>query len=219
MRKNNYLIPLILNIVLVILCSIGIFLSTKEVNVIFEYYTLNSNLLCLISSLLFVVTLSKTKNQNDVPYFVVLLRYIATCCLTLTFIIVVIVLIPFSGLYYIEGIKHFLLTGSMLYCHFLTPLLSIICFIFFEGDRRLNKKKTIWLAIIPTFIYGIILMILNILKVVIGPYPFLMVYNQAWYVSIIWIIIIFVVNYLLARYILLFNQMKAPRIRKVTKED
>ena len=61
--------------------------------------------------------------------------------------------------------------------------------------------------------------LLNVLKVVEGPYPFLMVYNQKWYMSIIWIIVIFVVDYIISRNILLFNQIRAPRIKLKRDEN
>ena len=38
---------------------------------------------------------------------------------------------------------------------------------------------------IPTLIYGVVLIILNIAKVVVGPYPFFYVYDMPWYASIL----------------------------------
>ena len=43
---------------------------------------------------------------------------------------------------------------------------------------------------LPTLIYALILMALNLMRVVEGPYPFLRVYEQPVYMSIIWVIVI-----------------------------
>ena len=218
MRKNE-LVSLLLNASVVVLSIIGFVLTTHEGIQIFEYYTQNSNLLACISSLLFIIFVIAKKEINNIPFFVMALRYISTCCLELTFIVVVAILAPTMSNNYFEGLIYLLTNGSMLFHHLLCPIISLISFIFFEGDRRLNKKKTIWLALIPTLIYGFIMMLLNVLKVVEGPYPFLMVYNQKWYMSIIWIIVIFVVDYIISRNILLFNQIRAPRIKLKRDEN
>jgi len=52
--------------------------------------------------------------------------------------------------------------------------------------------------LIPTIIYAIISIILNILKVMDGPYLFLHVYNQPIYASVLWIIGILGGAYLIA---------------------
>lgn len=212
--KKKDLIALILNIVLVALGTIGLVIATNDGINIIEYYTEDSNILGIISSLLFVVCLLIKRDKELLPKWVLDLRFVSSCCLALTFIIVISVLAFTTYDNYFEGLIHLLTNRSMLYHHLLCPVISFISFSFFEGDRRLNKKKTIYLALIPTFIYGLVTVILNILKVIEGPYPFLMVYNQAWYMSIIWIVVIFVVNYITSRYILLINQINAPRIKR-----
>ena len=59
---------------------------------------------------------------------------------------------------------------------------------------RYSKKL---LPFISLFVYGIPIIILNITRTLDGPYPFLRVYNQPIYMTIIWIIILFVVNYII----------------------
>ena len=212
--KKNDLISTILNILVAVLGTIGLVIAIKENINLMEFYTEDSNILALVVSLIYAIFMLIKKDRELLPKWIVVLRYVATCCLALTFIVVITVLSLLSYDNYFEGLIHLTTSGSMLYHHLLCPVISIISFIFFEGDRRLNKKKTIYYAIIPTFIYGLIMIILNLLKVEEGPYPFLMVYNQAFYMSIIWIIVIYLVDYLISRYILLFNQINAPHIRK-----
>ena len=209
--KRKEIIALILNIVLVALSILGLILVSKQVDNLFLYYTENSNILSLISSLLFAIFLLIKKDIKHIPTWVCVLRYIGTCCLAVTFIVVVTILIPSNNANYLEGAKHLLLEGSMLFHHFLCPIISFISFTVFEGNEKLNKNKTIWYALIPTFIYGIIFVTLNIVKVVDGPYPFLRVYRQPWYMSILWIFVIFIGNYYIAKLILYLNQMSINR--------
>ena len=203
--KRKEITILILNVILVVFCILGLIFVRKEIDNIFLYYTENSNILSGISSLLLVIFLIIKKEFKCIPEWLCVFRYIGTCCLALTFIVVVTILIPSDTLSYIDGIKHFMLQGSMLFHHFLCPVISFISFTLFESNEKLNKKKTIWYALIPTFIYGLIFITLNILKVVDGPYPFLRVYRQPWYMSIVWIFIIFVGNYYIAKLILYIN--------------
>ena len=80
--------------------------------------------------------------------------------------------------------------------HLICPILSIITFIFFDNIKI--EKNNIKYGISFTLIYAFIIIILNILKIVIGPYPFLMVYNQPIYMSIIWFILIVGLSYLIS---------------------
>ena len=165
---------------------------------------------------MFIIFILVKHGQEDVPYWVKALKYITVCCFALTFVTVYLVLIPmtFSFANYLTGLKEYGFTGSMLFTHTLAPILAMVSFVFFEGDRRLNKKKTIYVGMIPTYIYGFVFIILNILGIVDGPYPFLRVNYQPWYMSVIWVIAIFLVDYVLARMILLENQKHAHRVKR-----
>ena len=210
MRKRE-LTVLLLNSVLVLFCVLGLIFASKEIKNIFLYYTEDSNILSGISSLLLVIFLIVKKDLRRIPDWVYVFRYIGTCCLTVTFIVVVTILIPSDNINYLEGVKRFLFQGSMLFHHLLCPIISFISFTLFEGNKKLNKKKTIWYALIPTFIYGVIFIMLNIFRIVDGPYPFLRVYKQPWYMSIMWIFIIYIGNYYIAKLILYLNQLSANR--------
>ena len=55
-----------------------------------------------------------------------------------------------------------LFMGSDLWLHTVGPLLNIVSFIFFERENTLSKKQPL-LAIIPTIIYAIFAIIINII--------------------------------------------------------
>lgn len=79
--------------------------------------------------------------------------------------------------------------GSMLYQHTLCPILAVFSFLVFEIEDKLPKTDMLK-ALIPTLVYALIAIMLNICRVIEGPYPFLMVYSQPWYISVLWCVII-----------------------------
>lgn len=141
------------------------------------YYTELSNLLALITSIILVITSFKKK----LPNYVKVLRYISTINLTITFLVVLFVLAPKGNFY------NMFILGNMFEHHLLCPLLSLFSFMFLE-DYKL-KLNNIKYPVIITTIYGFILILLNIFKVIDGPYPFLRVYNQTLLVSITYFIV------------------------------
>ena len=169
-------IALIINIIILTLTLLS-FAKTffLEHSIAVEYYTNDSNILALISSLLFIIFYKKEKN------FVKDIRFLATSCLTVTFLVVVFVLCPMYSFNY----KLLMFTDIYLVFHTIVPILSIFSYIALENG---SSKK--YLCLIFTMIYAIILIILNILNLIKGPYPFLMVTTQNPLVTILWGIII-----------------------------
>jgi hypothetical protein len=161
----------------------------------FMFYTEDSNLFAMfVCAAMAVSTIISLKKHKDIPKYIQILKYMATCCLAVTFIVVIFILAPMIGE---NGFKIMLLGNSMLYHHLICPILAIISFVFFEATPPMNYKHTI-LAMIPTVIYAIITITLNILKIMAGPYPFLMVYNQPICMSIIWFSVILIGAYAIA---------------------
>ena len=140
----------------------------------FIYYTECSNVVLLIAA---AVHLSYLLRRKAVPPVVNRLRYIATCLTTVTFLVTVCVLIPWYG-----HPEFFLLEKNGLFQHLLCPILAV------AGLPLLRpvRKKDCLLALLPTLVYGIVFYTLNYFRVILGPYPFLMVHDQPWYMSIIW---------------------------------
>lgn len=169
-------IALIVNIVILVLELIAfgrnIFVDHA---IAVEYYTNDSNIIALISSLLFIVFYKKEKE------FVKDIRFIATSCLAVTFIVVIFILTPMYDFNY----KLLMFTDNFLIFHTLVPILSIVSYITFE-----NRSEKDYLCLIFTIIYSIILVLLNVLNVVDGPYPFLKVNAQDILVTLLWGIII-----------------------------
>lgn len=163
----------------------------------FEMYTIDSNLIAMFFSILYVVYHLLNK---PIPKWVCYGKYLAVLHLTVTFLIVVTVLGPTMG-----GYQAMLFDGNMWVHHLTAPIVLFVSFIFFEKDVHLDfsYKK---LVLIPTCIYAGILIVLNLLRLVEGPYPFLKVYEQPWFMSVLWCVLILGGSYLLANLIYTFKK-------------
>lgn len=150
---------------------------------IFRYYTVESNVLAALVSLAYLVCFFVGRGQ--VPRAIARLRYYATCCLTVTFLVVVTVLAPLLHTFW-----SLLLNGSMLYQHLLCPVLSIVSLTVFERDGRLTRRD-IFFSLIPTGLYAAVTLPLNTARVMRGPYPFLLVHEQPVWASVLWVVVIF----------------------------
>ena len=90
-----------------------------------------------------------------------------------------------------------LCTSSMLYHHLLNPMAALLSYLLLEREPHLPRSDVRW-ALLPTLAYAAVILPLNILRVIVGPYPFFEVYHQPVYVSILWAVGLLGVNYLYA---------------------
>ncbi len=169
------------------------------------YYTILSNLLGAVAALLVVMyrLIGRRKHLGRLPYWVVLLKYLATVCLTLTFLVVVFFLAPQFGE---GGYRLMLFSPEMFFHHLACPLLALGSMIALDTDARLPKKSLLF-ALIPTAMYALVLILLNIFRVKEGPYFFLMVHRQPVWMSFLWIIIIFFMVFLIAFVVRFFSNL------------
>ncbi len=182
-------ISILLNLMIVLFELFGFFITyqVKNIFITYEYYTDLSNLLLLIVCAIFLVYLVLRKK---VPRWLEILKYSSTICLTLTFLVVVFILCPMNGFNY----GFMLFYKSLLFQHFLCPILSVLTFLCFDEIKITTAKENFY-GILLTVIYGIVIMFLNILRYVEGPYPFLLVYEQPVWQSVGWIIILLSLTY------------------------
>lgn len=204
MTKNNKL-ALGSNILLIVLAGLGLYFSIVDKNA-FLYYSDNAGMFALSSSIIYVIVVLTKKEPN---FLSLALRYVSTTCLVLTLV----------GTFYVatttgENYLDSFVKGSHLFNNLLCPIVSFVSFTMFEGDRRLNKKKTIWYALIPTVIYGIIMLVCNVTNTFTGPYPFMMINDNPVYLTVIVFVVTIILNYVIGRFLLLSNQKHAPRRKK-----
>ena len=168
-------IDIIIHILIIILEILAFIRAIRhEGRIAIEFYTDLSNLIALITSILYLIFRNNNKIVNN-------MYFITASMLSITLLVVIFVLGPMYSFDY----KWLILQGSHFIMHFICPLLFILVYLFY---KKRNDNK--YLPMIVTVIYGIVLIILNILKVVDGPYPFLKVYKQSIMMSILWGIIL-----------------------------
>ena len=139
----------------------------------FIYFTQLSNLFLLAAAAVHAVCLLR----RSVPAAVERCRYYAACVTALTFLVTVLVLIPWYG-----HPEYFLLETNGLFQHLLCPLLAAAGLPFL-GEM---KRKDSLIAVLPTLCYGALMCVLDLSGVMTAPYPFLQVSFQPWYMSVLW---------------------------------
>ena len=152
-----------------------------------RFYTEDSNLLAQLACIIMAAyVIRRLVKGAEVPRWACILKYMAACCLTVTFLAVIFVLSPQFGP---RGYYLMLLTDTMLYMHLLCPVLCVASFLLLDPMPEITKRDAL-LALAPTVIYAVVSAVLNILRVMVGPYPFLHVYEQPVWASVLWFIAI-----------------------------
>lgn len=195
MEKRN--VSIALSIIIIILEIIALIVCYNSFGINLAYYTIDSNIFLLISTILYLLTI------NNVPKIVQLLKYSSTLSVFITFLVVVFVLYPM----YNFNFQFLFLDGPNLYMHVLCPVLALISFIFFDSNEIENSLKNNLRSLYFTIIYAIILISLNILNVVSGPYPFLKVNQQSQLMSVFWIVLILGGALILSKVLLFLKDM------------
>lgn len=194
MQRN---VSIALSIIIIILEIIALIVCYNSFGINLAYYTIDSNIFLLISTILYLLTIT------NVPKIVQLLKYSSTLSVFITFLVVVFVLYPM----YNFNFQFLFLDGPNLYMHVLCPVLALISFIFFDSNEIENSLKNNLRSLYFTIIYAIILISLNILNVVSGPYPFLKVNQQSPLMSVFWIVLILGGALILSKVLLFLKDM------------
>mgnify|MGYP003571385222 CR=1 FL=1 len=120
-----------------------------------RYFTTLSNIFVAIAAAVLVIIYIKNaaSDSYDIPKWAITLKYVATVSVSVTFLTVVLFLSPITAL---GGKGYFsLFENNAFVLHFLTPVLAIISFIFFDGSDEIPFKST-FLTVIPTIIYSFV---------------------------------------------------------------
>ena len=107
----------------------------------FKYYTVDSNVFGALVTLVYVcfeIALARGKIER-LPKILHLLRLAAATGLTLTMLVTAFFLIPQFGEHW-----YILYIDNNFFFHLTVPLLSIITFIFFEGDTGISLKDSLF---------------------------------------------------------------------------
>lgn len=198
-RAQN-LTAILINLFIVVSELVMIIKRMQSADVLaFSYYTILSNLMAMAAGIIFLI--HAFSGSERLKYARTMLRYYATCMLAFTFIIVISVLTPMC--FYARLDPSFLyLENAALFLHVINPALSFVSFVFLEDNSTLKKDHPAFMLLI-SFCYTVVLIILNILRIVDGPYPFFQVYNNPVWATILWIVGLagfdYLINYLIYR--------------------
>ena len=110
-----------------------------------RFFTTLSNILCAAASLLTALALS---SEGTIPRWIWTLKYIGTAAVTVTMLTVFLFLAPSIGKDWVK----YLLTGSDIFMHLLTPLLALFTFCVFER-QGMTFCESLW-GLLPVLLYG-----------------------------------------------------------------
>ena len=139
---------------------------------VFYFFTVQSNIFIIAMALIFlvnevVVLITKKSFVNQV---LLMIKYVATVAITITFLVFFTMLAPLLGVDYLLYFNNFSL-------HAIVPLLAIVDFILFDTDIELTYKKS-FIALVAPVSYVIFVYVGSIFKLQYGentyyPYFFL----------------------------------------------
>lgn len=194
-KKLKIIISLCVNALIVILGSIAILTQIFATNSngalsvsgfrVFKYFTNDGNILTIIVSSIIVVMniLELKKNEYTKPIWAYYLQLASAVSGMIIFLVVMFMLLPVFGVGIILGYR-------MMVLHIINPLLAVATLILFgEKNKKISLKECIF-GSAPVLVYGSIALILCITRVWEGdaiPYPFLRVYEQPWWASILYV--------------------------------
>ena len=155
-------IAILLNILVFIMVFVGVYFMLigfqfmSQLKVLesegwenFKYFTVDSNVLAGISSLLSIIYLCLKK---EIPHWLSVLKYASVVGVLLTMLVTTFFLAPTSNIDFFWFYQN-----SNLFFHFLVPFISGISYLFFE-EHSLSFQETFY-SIVPMGVYGIFYMI------------------------------------------------------------
>lgn len=124
---------------------------TPETHNFLWFFTVDSNILLAVASLILVIleALILLNKRKDIPHWVYVFKYVATCTTTLTLMTVILYLSPLLGL---DFWKLFL--NNNLFFHLVSPVIGIVSLIFFEANDEMSWKVS-FLSLVPMGLYSI----------------------------------------------------------------
>lgn len=193
--KTRKILILAVNVILIIMEILGLWLMVELYKSYglhplgwFKYYTQLSNIFSMIAALVVAIFTARDliKNTDYMPDWARILKFSSACCLTETFLVTMFVLAPMGMM---GGFLPLMFEGPNLFHHTLCPIVSVLSLCLLEKGDRITFKHAVY-AMAPTLLYGVVSVTLNLLKVWHGPYPFLYVYEQPVYMSLIWAVVV-----------------------------
>lgn len=194
-NKIIALIHIAIHAVIIVMGSIAIILQAISSSqsilsegglAIFRYFTIDGNIFVCVASIVIISYLIYAYiKKKDIPNYIYILHLMSAVSSLLIFLTVMVVLLPYYGSILLAGY-------IMIVLHATNPIIVLLSFLFLYNNKI--KKRLAILGIMPMAVYGIIAIILVACKVWTGrliPYPFLELYDNPWWQSVLYITFMF----------------------------
>ena len=162
-------------LLLIIVCEIWGITAVERKHLLKSmiYYTQLSNVAALISAVLLLCF--------GPAEWIAVFRYLSVCLLIMTCLVTVFVLQPLLHDSYL-----LLWSRTGFFLHLVCPFLNTLSYVFLET----HAKGSVFLPPAATLLYGVIMLYMNYIEKVDGPYPFLRIRHQTKTATVIWIIVL-----------------------------
>ncbi len=208
-QKKQCITAIVLDLLIIVFGILGTYIELYENGPgMLGYYTVDSNIFMAACCFLDIIYQIRELQGQKNYVWVKEVKYTGVCCMTITFCIVFFVLAPMGGL---EGYQRIFFEGALKYQHFLCPILSVASYLFIDRFQVILKRSMVYVALIPTIIYAVITVSLNIARIMYGPYPFLYVYEQSVGMSFFGGVLILGIEYLIVWLLWKINQTVKKR--------
>ena len=179
----------------------------------FVFYTQCSNLLgALACGLCLVGEIRALRSGRELARAFRWTMYAASCCLLMTFVVVVAVLAPMLEMAGEPGYHLMFFYSSRFVTHLAAPLLTIASYIAFEADRHMTLRQSL-VGLAPTIAYAAVAYPCNAARLWDGPYPFLQVWHMPLWMTMLWFVVLLVTSFALCQAIRLVTRARA-RVRR-----
>ena len=159
MNNKKLIISIIIKLIAIISSIYGI-IKTYYGYITFTYFTTLSNVFITVILIPFLIKdLLLIKNKKiEFNNYLYITKFLATISITLTFFVFMTILAPTLKGGFINA--YLLYDGASFALHFLTPVLAIIDFLFFDNEYKSKNSHSIY-AIIPPLVYVLFIVIIS----------------------------------------------------------
>jgi hypothetical protein len=178
----------------------------------FVFYTQCSNLLGAVACLLCLLAEVRTRGGAGLCRSLRWLKYAASCCLLMTFVVVITVLAPMLEAAGQPGFYMMFAEGARPVTHLAAPFLVLGSYVAFEADRHMSLRQSV-VGLLPTLAYTAVAYPCNILRLWDGPYPFLQVWRMPLWATLLWFVVLLVLSFSLCQ----VPRVAAQRTRRLTQ--
>lgn len=142
---------LVIRIALAVIGIVGIILTVASSSfmgdtVAFRFFTVQSNITIIVIELIYAFdALLQIFGKKSISNRILLMiKYIFTVAITITFLVFVFMLAPTLSVDYLLSYNNFSL-------HFIVPILALVDFFIFNSDIKLNKSNCLWGVAMPVY--------------------------------------------------------------------